>query len=241
VRVLGKVVGHIPARAGSERVLSKNLRYIAGKPLLRYSIEAALACPQLDEVVVNTDGDDTAALAHSCGAKVFRRDPQFASSEASGDSFTYDFISKYQVDTLVMVSPVCPMVTPADISEALTSFQNSDADTLITSSDTQMQTFCGGKPVNIDLNGPLEPTQNNTPVRVLNWAVTVWDCAAYRRHFEADGYAYIGRKRVFLEIDPLHSIKISTERDFRSAERILLSRTIKNNKEATYWKPEISG
>ena len=132
------------------------------------------------------------------------------------------------------------MVTPADISEALTSFQNSDADTLITSSDTQMQTFCGGKPVNIDLNGPLEPTQNNTPVRVLNWAVTVWDCAAYRRHFEADGYAYIGRKRVFLEIDPLHSIKISTERDFRTAERILLSRTIKNNKEATYWKPEIS-
>ena len=241
MRELGKVLGHIPARAGSERVLSKNLRYIAGKPLLRYSIEAALACPQLDEVVVNTDGDDLAALAHSCGAKVFRRDPQFASSEASGDSFTYDFISKYQVDTLVMVSPVCPMVTPADISEALTSFQNSDADTLITSTDTQMQTFCGGNPVNIDLDGPLAPTQNNMPVQTLNWAVTIWDCSAYKRHFEAEGHAYIGRKRVLHPIDPMHGVKISTERDFRTAERILFSRTIKNNKEATYWKAEISG
>lgn len=237
MRELGKVVGHIPARAGSERVRSKNLRYIAGKPLLSYSIEAALACAELDEVVVNTDGDDLAALAEACGASVFRRDAQLASATASGDAFTYDFITKYPVDTLVMISPVCPLVSTADITDSLQAFRDSDADTLITTCETQMQTFCDGKPVNIDLDGPLAPTQNNVPVQTLNWAVTIWDCSAYRRHFEADGHAYIGRKRVLHPIDPLHGVKISTESDFKTAEALIMARDLSASDEARYWNP----
>jgi len=237
VRELGKVVGHIPARAGSERVRSKNLRYIAGKPLLSYSVEAALACPELDEVVVNTDGDELAALAEACGASVFRRDAELASATASGDAFTYDFISKYPVDTLVMISPVCPLVSSVDIAEALQAFRDSDADTLITTCETQMQTFCAGKPVNIDLDGPLEPTQNNMPVQTLNWAVTIWDCAAYRRHYEADGHAYIGRKRVLHPIDPLHGVKISTESDFETAKALIIAQGLSSPEEARYWTP----
>lgn len=237
MRELGKVVGHIPARAGSERVRSKNLRYIAGKPLLSYSIEAALACAELDEVVVNTDGDDLAALAEACGASVFRRDAQLASATASGDAFTYDFITKYPVDTLVMISPVCPLVSTADITDSLQAFRDSDADTLITTCETQMQTFCDGKPVNIDLGGPLAPTQNNVPVQTLNWAVTIWDCSAYRRHFEADGHAYIGRKRVLHSIDPLHGVKISTESDFKTAEALIMARGLSASDEARYWNP----
>lgn len=238
MRDLGRIIGHIPARAGSVRVQSKNLRYIAGKPLLSYSIEAGLACSDLDEVVVNTDGDDLAALAQAYGASIFHRDADLASASASGDAFTYDFMTKYPVDTLVMISPVCPLVSSADISEALNAFRNSDADTLITACETQMQTFCNGEPVNIDLHGPLAPSQDNDPVQTLNWAVTVWDCAAYKRHYEADGNAYIGRKRILHPIDPLHGIKISTETDFQTAEALLTAQGSSCREAPHYWVPK---
>tara|TARA_R110000850_G_scaffold55877_13_gene132056 strand:- start:7882 stop:8601 length:720 start_codon:yes stop_codon:yes gene_type:complete len=236
MRNLGRVVGHIPARAGSERVRCKNLRYIAGEPLLTYSIKAALESGVLDEVVVNTDGDDLAALSEECGAKVFRRDANLASATASGDAFTYDFITKYPVDTLVMISPVCPLVKASDILAALELFKASDADTLITCCETRMQTFKDGVPVNIDPDGPLAPTQDNVPVQTLNWAVTVWDCAAFQRHFDADGHAYLGRSRLLMPIAPLHGVKISTEADFQTAEALLRSGGQSAETEPRYWR-----
>ncbi len=236
MRDLGKIVGHIPARGGSIRVKSKNLRYLAGRPLLTYSIEAALASGLLDEVVVNTDDDQLAALAIESGAKVFRRDPELASATASGDAFTYDFIKKYPVDTLVMISPVCPLVGASDIRMALDTFRASDADTLITTCESGMQAFTNGEPVNIDLSNPLAPTQNNPSVHTLNWAVTIWDCEAYVRNYEKEGYAYIGKNRVFLPIEPLHGVKISDEKDFRIAEALLLARSqVSAEATPTYW------
>ena len=227
MRDLGRIVGHIPARAGSKRVRSKNLRYLAGEPLLAYSVRAALGCPNLAEVVVNTDGDDLAGLADHLGAKVFQRDPELASDTATGDAFTYDFITKYDVDTLVMISPVCPLVESTDIEAALDTFTaQDDADTLITTCVTRMQTFLGSEAVNIDLDGPLAPTQDNREVHTLNWAVTIWDTRVYRRHYEADGHAYIGRRRILFPISPLHGVKISTEDEFQTAEALLRARRV---------------
>ena len=237
MRDLGRIVGHIPARAGSKRVRSKNLRYLAGEPLLAYSVRAALRCPSLTDVVVNTDGSELAALAEQLGAKVFRRRPDLASDTASGDAFTYDFIIKNDVDTLVMISPVCPLVDSTDIQKAVDAFAaHEDADTLITSCATQMQTFMGDHPVNIVIDAPLAPTQANPVVHTLNWAVTVWDASSYRRHYETDGYAYLGRHRVLFPIEPLHGVKISTEADFRTAEDLLAARrTSVRPGEPRYW------
>ena len=242
MRDLGKIVGHIPARAGSKRVPSKNLRYLAGEPLLAYAVRAALHCPGLAEVVVNTDGDELAALAEHLGAKVFKRDPALASDTATGDAFTYDFIAKNLVDTLVMVSPACPLVDGADIEAALDTFTaHEEADTLITTSTTRMQAFLGDEPVNIDLDGPLAPTQQNPEVHTLNWAVTIWDAAAYARHYEADGHAYIGRRRILFPISPLHGVKISTEDEFQAAEALLVaSQLAAGAAETRYWSAERS-
>lgn len=237
MRDLGRIVGHIPARAGSKRVPSKNLRYLAGDPLLAYAVRAAQGCPRLAEVVVNTDGRDLAALAEHLGAKVFKRHPELASDTASGDAFTYDFIKKSAVDTLVMISPVCPLIDSSDIDAALDAFMAQEAaDTLITTCSTRMQAFLDGGPVNIDLDGPLAPTQENPEVHTLNWAVTVWDAAAYQRHYEADGHAYIGRRRILFPISPLHGVKISTEDEFQTAEALLAARQLGAGAgEIRYW------
>jgi len=226
MKKLGRVVGHIPARGGSKRVPIKNLRIINGKPLLQYAVESAIESNALDEVVVNTDNIDIACLAKSLGVNVYMRAPELASDTATGDDFNYDFILHSSADTLVMVSPVCPLLEPSDIRDALSSYSlDNNVDTLISVHSTQMQVFHEDSPVNISLGGKLAPTQQNTQVQILNWAVTIWDTRLYLQRYSEGDDAYIGRNRNLFSIDPLKSIKISTEKDFQMAELLLRVRS----------------
>jgi CMP-N,N'-diacetyllegionaminic acid synthase len=122
-----------------------------------------------------------------------------------------------------MISPVCPLVDAEDISKALQAFGESDADTLITCSNTQLQTFCEGNPVNVRLGEPLAPSQDNPVVSVCNWAVTIWDAKVFTENYRNYKGGYLGTKRLLFPIDPLHSVKVSYEEDFRLAEALILA------------------
>jgi CMP-N,N'-diacetyllegionaminic acid synthase len=222
-RSLGRIIAHIPARAGSKRVPSKNLRLLAGSPMISYAIRAALASPELTEIYVNTDCSKLMDLAREMGVSVYERDASLASDTASGDDFTMDIIEKLNPDTLMMVSPVCPLVTADDISKALQAFRNSDADTLITCTNTQLQTFCDSRPVNVRLGEPLAPSQENPMVSICNWAVTIWDAKTFTENYRSYKGGYLGTNRLLFPIDPLHSVKVSYEEDFRLAEALILA------------------
>ena len=78
---MSRLVALIPARAGSKRVPGKNIRRLAGHPLIAYTIAAALESGVFDAVVVSTDSDDYAAIARHYGAEVpFLRPAEFAGS-----------------------------------------------------------------------------------------------------------------------------------------------------------------
>jgi CMP-N-acetylneuraminic acid synthetase len=236
MRNLGKVLAHIPARAGSKRVKAKNLRLLNGKPLLAYSVEAALNAKSVfDGVYINSDSDEMLRLASELGAKTYKRSEELASDTATGDEFTYDFILKEKPDTLVMINPVCPLIESSDIIRAIDKFKSSQCDTLITCEETQMQTFCENNAVNIDADEQLQPTQHNPVVQILNWAVTVWDAKAFVENFEKYGSAYIGKKRELLAIDPIKAVKISKEEDFALAEALIRSKSLIKKTEPVYW------
>jgi CMP-N-acetylneuraminic acid synthetase len=234
------ILAHIPARAGSQRLKSKNLRMLRGKPMIAYAIENALNSACFDEIYVNTDCDKISTLATQYGVKVYKRAPELASDSASGDDFTYDFINKIKPNLLVMISPVCPLIEPIDIKNAISIFKSSPGtDTLIATSKTQLQTFLEDKPVNIEIDTPLEPTQNNPTVFICNWAITIWDAKIFLERYRKFGYAYLGDKRILYPIDYTKSIKISTEEDFQQAELILASRELCGSKKVKveYWQP----
>ena len=65
----GTTLGIIPARKGSKRLPNKNITMLNGKPLIAWSIEAALAAKSLNEVVVSTDCEEIARIARKYGAK----------------------------------------------------------------------------------------------------------------------------------------------------------------------------
>ena len=71
----------ITARGGSKRIPRKNIKEFCGKPIIAYSIEAALGAGIFDTVMVSTDDEEIAEIARGCGAEV----PFLRSSETSGD------------------------------------------------------------------------------------------------------------------------------------------------------------
>jgi len=65
-----KIVAIIPARGGSKGIPKKNIRLLAGKPLIAYTIEPAKRCGLIDRVIVSTDDKEIADVAKKCGAEV---------------------------------------------------------------------------------------------------------------------------------------------------------------------------
>ena len=85
----------IPARGGSKRIPSKNIKDFLGKPIIAYSIEAAIKSTLFDEIMVSTDDDEIAQIAHQYGAKT----PFTRSSKNSNDyATTYDVIEEVLQD-----------------------------------------------------------------------------------------------------------------------------------------------
>jgi CMP-N,N'-diacetyllegionaminic acid synthase len=225
---LGKIVIHIPAREGSKRVRKKNLREMNGKPMISYTIEAVLNADITENCYVNTDSDGIIEYVkvNYPAMKIYLRDKELCNDNAQSDHFNADIINKLQPDTLIMINPVCPLIEAEDIANAVNAYEKSDCDTLISSCSTHMQTFCDGEPVNIDIKDALAPSQDNPLITILNWAITIWEAKPFTDRIDTNGYGVWGERISFYDIDDLKSIKVSEEKDFLMAEKLLKIRSL---------------
>ena len=107
----------IPARGGSKGIPRKNIRPFCGKPLLQWSIEAALAASCVDQVVVSTDDHEIAELARLIGADVpFMRPAEMASDEAPGiEPVLHALEQLSHVTYVLLLQPTSPLRTRSDI------------------------------------------------------------------------------------------------------------------------------
>jgi CMP-N,N'-diacetyllegionaminic acid synthase len=106
------VVCIIPARGGSKGLPQKNIRKLAGKPLIAYSIEAARNCLLIDRVIVSTDDREIADIAKLYGAEApFMRPAELATDDATTESVLHHAVcwleenEKYSVDIVVFLQP----------------------------------------------------------------------------------------------------------------------------------------
>lgn len=120
-----RVLALIPARGGSKGLPGKNLRLLAGKPLLVWSIEQGLATPEITRVVVSTDDSKVAAVARDAGADV----PFLRPAEISGDAaptsaaviHALDFLAAggEEFDAVLLLEPTSPLRASGDLSGAI--------------------------------------------------------------------------------------------------------------------------
>lgn len=123
------IVAIIPARSGSKGVPNKNIRPLNGKPLIAYSIKAALMSNMVERVIVSTDSEAYAEIALKWGAEVpFLRPADISGDSASDLQFFQHVISWFEdtkqpvPDFLVHLRPTTPLRDPSIIDEAIKTF-----------------------------------------------------------------------------------------------------------------------
>lgn len=130
-------VAIIPARGGSRRIPGKNIRDFCGKPIISYSIRAALESGIFSEVMVSTDCEEIAGIAREYGACVpFMRSEETSDDHATTASVLLEVVGEYkkrsrEFDSICCLYPTAPFVTAEKLKKAYDTFLQSGADSLM--------------------------------------------------------------------------------------------------------------
>ena len=138
------ILGIIPARGGSKGVPGKNIKILAGKPLIAFSIAAAKSS-NLSKVIVSTDDEQIITVARDFGADVpFLRPDSLASDTAKSLDvgrhalLTMEKLDSMHYDAIMLLQPTTPFRTTEDINQAIELLlANPDADSVISVVDVQ--------------------------------------------------------------------------------------------------------
>ena len=127
----------ITARGGSKRIPKKNIKEFCGKPIIAYSIEAAVRSDLFDEIMVSTDSEEIAEIAKKYGAKVpFMRSEKTSDDYAITADVILEVLERYQTlygkvfDTTVCIYPTAPFVTATRIREGIEELEKSGKDVI---------------------------------------------------------------------------------------------------------------
>jgi len=133
-----KILGLIPARAGSKGVPHKNIKELCGKPLLHYTIEEAYKSSQLSEVMVSTESEQIAEIARRAGGHVpFMRPENLAEDNSKTLDVVIHVVEQYEengthFDAVCLLQPTNPLRKADLIDRCVKEFQYKQADSLIT-------------------------------------------------------------------------------------------------------------
>ena len=219
----------MPARSGSKGLPGKNIKYLSGKPLLAYPIEAAIGCDYIDNVVISTDSLEYASIAEKYGAQFHSLRPdRFARDDSlRAELILHELSIHKDYEYIVYLEPTSPLTTSQDISDALEALvANVKASSLV--SIALQHVYHPSYAVKCDENSILTP----------NSYETFSDVPINRQSLENiyyfDGSLYISEVKAFLRHKEfLHnstmgyimphekSLEIDNEADFLLAEVLL--------------------
>jgi len=121
-----------PARGGSKGIPKKNIKMVAGKPLLVWTIEAAKSSKLIDKYIVSTEDKEIAEVANKFGAEVLNRPAELATDEASTESVLEHAVDYSKCDILVLLQATSPIRKPGLIDECVKEFIDGGYDSLAT-------------------------------------------------------------------------------------------------------------
>ena len=222
-----KNIAIIPARSGSKGVKDKNIRALNGKPLMAYTIEAAIDSGEFDEVMVSTDSEIYAEIAKTYGAKVpFLRSEINATDTATSWDAVEEVLSRYNemgyvFETFCLLQPTSPLRTADDIRNAYFTYKEKACFSVVSVCEAEHSPlWCGHLPeshefINFIDENAMKQRQAGEKYYRLNGAIYIVNC----EQFKTDRYLY--REGSFAYVmSQTHSIDIDTELDFKIAEFI---------------------
>lgn len=129
-----KYIALIPARGGSKSIPLKNIKKIAGKPLIYWTIEAAINCSKIEKVYLSTDSEKIIDVARNIKNEkivIINRSPETATDTASTESVMLEFANFHDFENIILIQATSPLLTSKDLEEAIMTFESYEADSLL--------------------------------------------------------------------------------------------------------------
>ena len=210
----GKVLAIIPARSGSKGIKNKNIVGLCGKPLLSWTIEAALNCTLIDDIAISSDSSDIISIAKKAGANLTIKRPDILSSdEATSVDVVLHALEVYSdYKWFVMLQPTSPLRNTLHITESLDLLRNTKSKNVVSvcksiskpnhifefsDKTKQLQPILGWKALSL-------PRQKLKNFYELNGAIYAGETEFFKkskRFFDSNTLVYVMDKAVSLDID----------------------------------------
>lgn len=227
-----RFLGIIPARGGSKGVPGKNIRPLAGKPLIGWTIEAAKQSAVLDRLIVSTDDPAIASVALEFGAETRIRPAVLAGDDTPTRPVLEHVVKELEAegglfDAVVTLQPTSPLRRPLHIRESCAQFvADAQADSLVScvavphifnpfsvmkrNADGYLENFIAGDTITRRQDKPEAFARNGAAVYIT-------------RRNRISEYVFGGKLLCYL-MDEEHSLDIDTLADFMAAERAISAR-----------------
>ena len=223
-------VAIIPARKGSKGIINKNLALLNGKPLVQYSIEAAMQAESIDIIVLTTDWPDVIKLGKKLGVDYIRDRPANLSSDTATMAETVDDVLKWlkvehnlTTDILVLLQPTSPLRTAIDIDKSVEELTD-EVDSVIAVSKIQEHPYeCIEIAADSSWDYLAEPETKATRRQDYDRDFYFINGAIYTvkgMHFEKS-HNFLSEKTYFYEMPKERSIDIDYQNDLDFAEFLL--------------------
>lgn len=136
MRVSNRIIAIIPARGGSKGVEKKNIRLLGDKPLIHYTIHAALKSKYINDIFVSTDDDEIMKVALAEGATAIKRPKKISEDDSPTIDAILHILDRYTLqesepEIILLLQPTSPFRTVSDIDNALELFLTGNCDSVI--------------------------------------------------------------------------------------------------------------
>lgn len=213
------MIAIIPARGGSKGLPGKNIRPLLGKPLIAYTIEAALQAKSVSRIIVTTDSKEIAEIAQEYGAEVPFLRPDYLAADNSSAIDVYLHAAEYMMQhegedmaKFIVLLPTAPLRNSMDIDEAVELFQQKQAVTLIsmTEAETPVSWYYFKKQdgyvenAGFDTVNAVRNRQDNRKYYIPNGAIYILDYQLLkneRTYYDKKTTAYLMERKKSIDVD----------------------------------------
>jgi CMP-N-acetylneuraminic acid synthetase len=230
-----KILGTICARGGSKGVKNKNIKDLAGKPLIAYTIEYLKKWGKADRIICSTDSEIIADVAKKYGAEIPFMRPKDLAKDTSPKLPVLQHILQFceqqdniKYDVIIDLDPTSPLRKQRFLNEALDKFLDSDANNLYSVSKANKNPYFNM--IEVDENGYAHLSKNSNVIRRQD-APNVYEMNAsiyiFKRDFLQNTNNVHSDKTIIYEMPDETSVDIDNEIDFKFVEFLLKNEVFK--------------
>ncbi len=216
----GKLIAMIPARLGSQRLKKKNLALLNGAPLIAHAIRKCFAADCFDEVWVNSESEEIAAVAKAEGANFHARPAELANNVATSEDFVGEFFRTHECEAMFQVHSIAPLLTANEVRGFVEAFKSGEHDVLLSCILDQIEVAFEGRPVNFTFAEKTN-SQDLKPLQRITWSITAWRRSVFLNALDQGETATYNGRVGFYPVGPTSGHVIKTQQDLDIAAALL--------------------